>query len=140
MGRRRFIPQLRASDRGSQALGERLAVNTVFQGSAADLIKKAMIDIHHALKNDKWKSAMLLQIHDELLFESPLEEVKKLTALVKQKMEGALKLEVPLVVDVGAGDDWLSAKVGAVGCWLLDCWLLGTQAVGDCRLDTSDGE
>jgi DNA polymerase-1 len=110
MGRRRFIPQLRASDRGSQALGERLAVNTVFQGSAADLIKKAMIDIHHALKSGSWKAAMLLQIHDELLFESPAGEVKKLTAMVKEKMEGALKLNVPLVVDAGAGDDWLSAK------------------------------
>ena len=110
MGRRRFIPQLKASDRGSQALGERLAVNTVFQGSAADLIKKAMIDIHRELQSGKWKSSLLLQIHDELLFEAPPEEVKKLTALVKAKMEGALKLEVPLVVDTGAGDDWLSAK------------------------------
>src|SRR4029079_7013414 len=59
LGRRRFVPQLRASDRGTQALGERLAVNTVFQGSAADLIKKAMIDIHHELKSGSWKSAML---------------------------------------------------------------------------------
>ena len=110
MGRRRFIPQLRASDRGSQALGERLAVNTVFQGSAADLIKKAMIDIHHELASGPWKAAMILQIHDELLFESPAAEVKKLSAMVKEKMEGALKLNVPLVVDVGAGEDWLSAK------------------------------
>ncbi len=110
LGRRRFIPQLKASDRGAQALGERLAVNTVFQGSAADLIKKAMIEIHSALKNDKWQANMLLQIHDELLFECPSNEVKALSSLVKSKMEGALELNVPLVVDVGVGDDWLSAK------------------------------
>jgi DNA polymerase-1 len=110
MGRRRFIPQLRASDRGSQALGERLAVNTVFQGSAADLIKKAMIDIHRELKANGWKAAMLLQIHDELLFECPPAEVKKLTEMVKRLMEGALKLNVPIIVEAGAGEDWLSAK------------------------------
>ncbi len=110
MGRRRYIPQLKASDRGSQALGERLAVNTVFQGSAADLIKKAMIDIHRTLKSDGWKATLLLQIHDELLFECPPSEVKELTVMVKKLMEGALKMNVPLVVDVGAGDDWLSAK------------------------------
>jgi DNA polymerase-1 len=110
LGRRRFVPQLRASDRGAQALGERLAVNTVFQGSAADLIKKAMIDIHSTLRDGGWKAQMILQIHDELLFETPENESAKLSKLVKQKMEGALKLDVPLLVDVGIGNDWLSAK------------------------------
>ncbi|HYG78549.1 MAG TPA: DNA polymerase I [Planctomycetota bacterium] len=109
LGRRRFVPQLKASDRTTRALGERLAVNTVFQGSAADLIKKAMIEIFEAL-NDGWKAKMLLQIHDELLFEAPPDEAEDLGGLVKKKMEGALKLDVPLVVDVGIGDDWLSAK------------------------------
>ena len=131
MGRRRFVNEINASDRANRALGERLAVNTVFQGSAADLIKKAMIDIHRELKpasalnvadaGDKkarsksipkkdWQSNMLLQIHDELLFESPADEAQHLSDLVKAKMEGALELRVPLVVDVGIGDDWLSAK------------------------------
>ncbi|HYF49263.1 MAG TPA: DNA polymerase I, partial [Planctomycetota bacterium] len=127
MGRRRFVNEINASDRANRALGERLAVNTVFQGSAADLIKKAMIDIHRELKPSSaphaasekkpkngarkdWQSNMILQIHDELLFESPPDEAQKLADLVKSKMEGALELRVPLVVDVGIGDDWLSAK------------------------------
>jgi DNA polymerase-1 len=110
LGRRRFIPQLRASDHAARALGERLAVNTVFQGSAADLIKKAMNDIHQVLTSEGWKAKMILQIHDELVFECPPQETKKLQTLVKEKMEGALKLKVPLVVDFGVGDDWLSAK------------------------------
>ncbi len=109
-GRRRFIPQLNASDRNTKMLGERLAVNTVFQGSAADLIKKAMIDIHGALNDGKQRSKMLLQIHDELLFEAPPEEADALKVLVKTRMENALKLNVPLVVEVGVGDDWLTAN------------------------------
>ncbi|HEY3321433.1 MAG TPA: DNA polymerase I [Planctomycetota bacterium] len=109
LGRRREIPQLRASDHAARALGERLAVNTVFQGSAADLIKKAMIEIHEELR-EGWASRMILQIHDELLFEVAPGEEKKLAKMVREKMEGALKLSVPLVVDVGVGEDWLSAK------------------------------
>ena len=110
LGRRRFIPQLRASDRGAKMLGERLAVNTVFQGSAADLIKKAMIEIHRALIDQKRASKLLLQIHDELLFETPPDEIDAMKALVKSMMEGALTLKVPLLVEVGVGDDWLTAK------------------------------
>jgi DNA polymerase I len=110
LGRRRFIPQLRASDRGARGLGERLAVNTVFQGSAADLIKKAMIEIQDTLQKEEWDAKMLLQIHDELLFEAPQNEVKKLAVMVKDKMEHALKLNVPITVDYGIGDDWLNAK------------------------------
>ncbi|MCK6474715.1 MAG: DNA polymerase I [Planctomycetes bacterium] len=110
LGRRRFVPQLKEASQ--RKLGERIAVNTVFQGSAADLIKKAMLEIHAALCAPKsaWKARMIMQIHDELVFEAPAGEVKKLTAFVKDTMEGALKLKVPLVVDTGAGDDWLSAK------------------------------
>ena len=110
LGRRRFVPQLRASDHAARAMGERLAVNTVFQGSAADLIKKAMNDIHQVLTSEGWRAKTILQIHDELVFECPPQEVKKLSTLVKEKMEGALKLNVPLLVEVGVGDDWLSAK------------------------------
>ena len=110
LGRRRFIPQLKASDRGAKMLGERLAVNTVFQGSAADLIKKAMIEIHAALSKNGNKAKLLLQIHDELLFETPPDEVVSLEHLVKSMMEGALKMNVPLLVEVGVGDSWLTAK------------------------------
>jgi DNA polymerase-1 len=84
----------------------------VFQGSAADLIKKAMLGIHRELrgKGSSWKARLILQIHDELLFEAPPGEVRDLTNVVKEKMEKALPLRVPLVVDVGVGDDWLNAK------------------------------
>jgi DNA polymerase-1 len=108
LGRRRFIPQLRASDRGARMMGERLAVNTIFQGSAADLIKKAMIEIHAWLHGRRAK--LLLQIHDELLFETPADDADELRGMVKSLMEGALKLKVPLIVETGLGDDWLSAK------------------------------
>ena len=110
LGRRRFIPQLK--EQAQQRLGERIAVNTVFQGSAADLIKKAMLDIHRELRGNgsNWKARLLLQIHDELLFECPLDEVPELTRMVKDKMEQALPLRVPLHVEIGVGDDWLSAK------------------------------
>ncbi|MGD0094229.1 MAG: DNA polymerase I, partial [Planctomycetota bacterium] len=110
LGRRRFVPQLGQADPAARALGERLAVNTVFQGSAADLIKKAMNEIHRVLTTEAWQAKTILQIHDELVFECPPQEVEKLSRLVKEKMEGALKLNVPLVVEVGVGDDWLSAK------------------------------
>lgn len=110
LGRRRFIPQLRASDHAARALGERLAANTVFQGSAADLIKKAMNEIHSVLTSGGWQAKLILQIHDELVFECPPAEVQELCALAKESMEGALKLNVPLVVEAGVGSDWLSAK------------------------------
>ena len=110
LGRRRFVPQLK--EKSQEKLGERIAVNTVFQGSAADLIKKAMVGIHRKLRapGSDWKARMILQIHDELLFECPSGEVRELTALAKKQMEQALPLRVPLVVDVGVGSDWLSAK------------------------------
>lgn len=110
MGRRRFIPQLK--EKAQEKFGERIAVNTVFQGSAADLIKKAMLEIHRDLHKpgSGWKARMILQIHDELLFECPKDEVKDLTRMVQQRMEKALALNVPLAVEIGVGDDWLSAK------------------------------
>lgn len=109
LGRRRYIPQLK--EKAQAKLGERLAVNTVFQGSAADLIKKAMRSIHEELHGSKgWKARMVLQIHDELLFEAPEKEVLDLTNMVRAKMEKAHPLHVPLVVDTGVGADWLSAK------------------------------
>jgi DNA polymerase-1 len=84
----------------------------VVQGSAADLIKTAMVNIHRRMLKEKWKSKLLLQVHDELVFEVPGPEMEAVTALVREEMEGAAELSVPLVVDVGTGRNWLETKLG----------------------------
>ena len=109
-GRRRYIPELRDKNFNIRAFGERTAQNTPIQGSAADLIKIAMIRIAHALAREHMESTMLLQVHDELVFEAPPGELAHLGALVKQEMEGAALLNVPLVVDIGTGRNWLETK------------------------------
>jgi len=110
-GRRRPISGIRAlSGRRQMNLPERTAINTVIQGSAADLIKQAMINIHRRLEREQHPARMLLQIHDELVFEVPEEHVEDLAALVRQEMEQALELEVPLQVDVSVGSDWLNVE------------------------------
>ena len=81
-------------------------MNTTVQGSAADIIKQAMLDIHPRLIGEGFKSRMILQVHDELVFEGPPNEMKKLAALVKGKMEGAAELSVPLEVETHTGDNW----------------------------------
>ena len=86
---------------------ERTAVNTVIQGSAADLIKLAMIHVHARLQREKHPARMLLQIHDELVFESPETDVSSLIEIVRHEMEHAMSLSVPLVVDVAVGENWL---------------------------------
>jgi DNA polymerase-1 len=88
---------------------ERNAVNAPIQGSAADIIKLAMIAIQKRLHKEKWNSKMLLQVHDELVFDVPKEEVEALEKMVKTEMENAFQLEVPLVVDIGIGTHWLEA-------------------------------
>jgi DNA polymerase-1 len=108
LGRRRQIPELRARNRQQHALGERLAVNTVIQGTAADIIKIAMVRCHRALEG--MRSRLILQIHDELLFEGPPEESGRLRTLVETEMAGAWELDPPLAVDVGVGPNWLDAK------------------------------
>jgi len=109
--RRRYIPELRDRNFNIRAFGERTAANSPIQGSAADLIKVAMIRIHTALTTRKLGSRMLLQVHDELVFEVPGPELDELTNLVKHEMEHAATLSVPLVVDLGIGDNWLSTKM-----------------------------
>jgi DNA polymerase I len=109
--RRRYIPELRDRNFNIRAFGERTAANSPIQGSAADLIKVAMIRIHSALVARKLSSRMLLQVHDELVFEVPGPELDELTELVKHEMEHAAALSVPLVVDLGVGDNWLSTKM-----------------------------
>ena len=109
-GRRRYIPELRDRNFNIRAFGERLAQNSPIQGSAADLIKIAMIRIHHGLADAQGSARMLLQVHDELVFETPPDEADALRALVIGEMEHAAELSVPLVVDVGVGANWVDAK------------------------------
>ncbi len=108
--RRRFVPELRDRNFNVRAFGERIAANAPIQGSAADLIKIAMLRIHEALASGSLSARMLLQVHDELVFEVPIEEEEALAALVREHMEGAAELSVPLVVDVGSGPNWLASK------------------------------
>jgi DNA polymerase-1 len=110
LGRRRYITDIRDKNFNVRAFAERTAQNTPLQGSAADLIKVAMRRIHGALRLHDLRSRMLLQVHDELVFEVPEDEVEPVRALVKELMEGAATLQVPLVVDVGVGKNWLDAK------------------------------
>lgn len=108
--RRRYIPELKDRNFNIRAFGERTAQNSPIQGSAADLIKVAMIRLHHALKARALESRMLLQVHDELVFECPPHEIDTLRALVDHEMTTAVQLDVPLVVDIGTGPNWLETK------------------------------
>jgi DNA polymerase I len=110
MGRRRSIPELRSGNPNTRRLGERLAVNTVIQGTAADIIKVAMVRCQRALREAGGETRLVLQIHDELLFEGPPEEMDAATELVEREMCAAYRLDPPLEVDVGVGRDWLEAK------------------------------
>jgi DNA polymerase-1 len=110
-GRRRYIPELRERNFNIRAFGERVAANSPIQGSAADLIKIAMIRIDHALKTRQLESKMLLQVHDELVFEVIPSELGQVQELVKHEMEHAAELSVPLVVDLGVGKNWLETKL-----------------------------
>jgi DNA polymerase-1 len=109
-GRRRPVQEIRASNRQTRALGERLAVNSVMQGTAADVIKKAMVVIHERLRAEGRSAKLVLQVHDELLLEAPEAEVNAVKQLVREEMCRAFDLDPPLEVDVGAGDDWNEAK------------------------------
>jgi DNA polymerase-1 len=110
MGRRRSIPELRSGNPNTRRLGERLAVNTVIQGTAADIIKMAMVRCQAALRDTGVQTRLVLQIHDELLFEGPPGEMDEATELVRREMCGAYSLDPALEVDVGVGKDWLDAK------------------------------
>ena len=110
-GRRRYIPELRERNFSIRAFGERTAANSPIQGSAADLIKIAMIRIYRTLRHSECESVMLLQVHDELVFEVVANELDEITSLVKREMEGAASLSVPLVVDIVVGKNWLETKL-----------------------------
>ena len=108
--RRRYIPELKDKNFNMRAFGERTATNSPLQGSAADLIKVAMIRIAAGLAEGKLGTRMLLQVHDELVFEVPMDEREAASVLVKREMEGAARLRVPLVVSIGTGPNWVEAK------------------------------
>lgn len=104
--RRRYIPEIKSENNRTRSEAERIAVNTPIQGTAADLIKKAMIQIHDRLKREKFTAKMLLQVHDELLFEVPEHEIEGITPVIKEEMEEVYELKVPLKVDIQFGRNW----------------------------------
>ena len=109
LGRRRYIPELSSNNFSDRAYGERVAANTPIQGSAADICKLAMLEIDRRMKAESYEARMILQIHDELLFEAPSGEVDQVIAVVRECMEHPYELEVPLKVDIGTGASWADA-------------------------------
>jgi DNA polymerase-1 len=109
LGRRRAIPEIVSDEPAVRASAENMAKNTPVQGTAADLIKVAMVKIWKRLGKERFRAKMILQVHDELVFEAPEEEIDRLAPLVRGEMEGALALDVPIVADLGTGRDWLEA-------------------------------
>jgi DNA polymerase-1 len=109
-GRIRRVPELRSRQYQTRSLGERLAVNMVIQGTAADIIKVAMVRCRDELRGARLETRLVLQIHDELLFEGPEAEVEQASEIVRREMAGAFEMDPPLEVDVGVGQNWLEAK------------------------------
>jgi DNA polymerase-1 len=109
LGRRRYLKDINSANAMVRGGAERNAVNAPIQGSAADIIKIAMINIHKRLITENWKSKMLLQVHDELVFDVHNSELEKIQPMIKEEMESAFKLDVPLIVDLGSGKNWLEA-------------------------------
>jgi DNA polymerase-1 len=110
LGRKRHLPDIKASNFNVRSFAERTAMNTPIQGTAADIIKKAMVNIHEEMKKRQLRARMLLQVHDELIFECPPEEIDILSGLVRQEMEHVIVLSVPLKADLNVGDTWYEAK------------------------------
>ena len=109
-GRRRPVPELKSSNFMQRSFGERVAMNAPIQGTAADIIKIAMIGVNRELHVRGLKSRLLLQVHDELLIETHLEEVAEVTEILKTQMEQATELKVPLIAEVHSGKSWYEAK------------------------------
>ncbi|MDD4689802.1 MAG: DNA polymerase I [Eubacteriales bacterium] len=110
MGRRRYIPEIQGSNKMLKAFGERVAMNAPIQGTAADIIKIAMVKVHNRLKEGGYKSRLILQVHDELIIEAYKPEAEEIKALLKEEMETAWEMSVPLISDVGEGKTWYDAK------------------------------
>ncbi len=109
-GRRRYFPSINDRNYSVRSRAEREAINMPIQGTASDIVKIAMLRVHAALKKEKLETKMIMQVHDELLFESPIAEVKRASEIIKREMEAAAELDAPLVVEVGSGDNWMDAK------------------------------
>ncbi|MBV6495657.1 MAG: DNA polymerase I [Acidobacteria bacterium ACB1] len=109
-GRRRYFPSINDRNFTVRARQEREAINMPIQGTASDIVKIAMINVDKALRNEKLETKMIMQVHDELLFEAPVNEIEQASAIIKREMETAAKLDVPLIVEVGVGDNWMDAK------------------------------
>ena len=108
--RRRYIPELNSSNYMVRQFGQRAAMNTPIQGTAADIMKIAMINVLRELKNRKMKSKIVLQVHDEMMIESPLDEIDTVTDILKECMENAIKLNVPLIAEVSEAKNWYDCK------------------------------
>jgi DNA polymerase-1 len=109
MGRRRYLRDINSNNATVRSFAERNAINAPIQGAAADMIKMAMINIHKRLQAKAYRSKMLLQVHDELLFDVHKEELEEITAMVKDEMQKAMPLNVPVIAEAGTGKNWLEA-------------------------------
>ena len=109
-GRRRYFPSINDRNFAVRTRAEREAINMPIQGTASDIVKIAMLSTAKALKDAGLKTMMIMQIHDELLFEAPKAEVERASEIIKREMEAAAELDVPLIAEIGSGDDWMSAK------------------------------
>ena len=110
MGRRRYLPELQSSNFNLRAFGERCAMNSPIQGTAADIIKLAMIRVYDALREGGYKARLIMQVHDELIIEAPVYEAERVKGLLKGCMEGVFPMSVPLKTDISTGGDWLACK------------------------------
>ncbi|MDX1661907.1 MAG: DNA polymerase, partial [Gemmatimonadota bacterium] len=110
LGRRRYLPEIRSKNYNVRSFAERAAINSPIQGTAADLLKIAMIRVHRRIAEEGLPARMLLTVHDELVFEVERAESDALADLVREEMEGAIDLEVPVVVEIGTGATWFEAK------------------------------
>ena len=110
MGRRRQLPELKASNANVRSFGERAAMNTPVQGTAADIIKLAMVRVSEALKREGLRARLILQVHDELLIETPAEEESRVREILRSCMEQVFQLAVPLVAEVKTGESWYETK------------------------------
>ena len=108
-GRRRSLPELASNNHNIRASGERMARNTPIQGTAADIIKLAMVHVWQRLRDEKLQARLLLQVHDELIVEAPEEEIDEVKRILKEEMENVVHYSVPLTTEVGVGKTWLEA-------------------------------
>ena len=108
--RRRYVPELQSNNYMVRQFGSRVAMNTPIQGTAADIMKIAMINVYKKLKEQKLKSKLLLQVHDELLIEAVPEEIEQVKNILKNEMENVITLKVPLIAELSVGTNWLEAK------------------------------